>query len=473
MRTARFGERSVLDQLTPGSGDRSAALTLVDGSRVAVVGGGPAGSFFSYFLLKMTEMIGVEIEVDIYEPREFGHFGPGGCNHCGGIVSESLVQLLAAEGIVLPPSVVQRGIDSYVLHMDVGTVRIATPVHEKRIAAVFRGNGPRGTNGSEVDSFDRFLLELTRARGAHVVRRLVSGLEWREGRPSLSHPDGPGSTYDLVAIASGVNSRLVERIESPATTYRPPTTMPTFICEFRFDAETVMRCFGPSMHVFLLDLPRLEFAALIPKGDVVTLCLLGHDIDDALVRAFLDAPEVRACFPGGSPPAVATCTCSPNINVRPSRPTYGDRFVVVGDGGVTRLYKDGIGAAYRTAKAAAAAAVFEGISERAFRDRFAPACRRIANDNRIGRFIFTVNHQIQRRRVSRRAILRMVSREQAGPPTGRPMSEVLWDLFTGSAPYREVFGNTLRPGFLLGIGHNLAWSLLTPDAGGRAHDAVH
>jgi hypothetical protein len=33
------------------------------------------------------------------------------------------------------------------------------------------------------------------------------------------------------------------------------------------------------------------------------------------------------------------------------------------------------------------------------------------------------------------------------------MSEVLWDTFTGSAPYRDIFRRTLMPGFL----GNLSW----------------
>ncbi len=44
-------------------------LNLKDGSRVAVIGGGPAGSFFTYFLLKMAEEIDLDLEVDIFEPR--------------------------------------------------------------------------------------------------------------------------------------------------------------------------------------------------------------------------------------------------------------------------------------------------------------------------------------------------------------------------------------------------------------------
>jgi len=129
-------------------------LFLHHGSRVAVIGGGPAGSLFTYFLFEMAERIGTELAVDIYEPRDFTKAGPQGCNMCGGIISESLVQLLATEGINLPSTVVQRGIDSYVLHMDVGTVRIEPTHREKRIAAVHRGAGPRGVGESRWHSFD-------------------------------------------------------------------------------------------------------------------------------------------------------------------------------------------------------------------------------------------------------------------------------------------------------------------------------
>ena len=111
-------------------------LKLDNGSSVAVIGSGPAGSFLSFFLLELAERAGLNINVDIYDNKDFSKCGPAGCNHCGGIVSESLVQLLATEDINIPTKVAQKGIESYVLHMDVGSVRIETPVHEKRIAAM-------------------------------------------------------------------------------------------------------------------------------------------------------------------------------------------------------------------------------------------------------------------------------------------------------------------------------------------------
>src|SRR5512145_2335088 len=104
-------------------------LALEDGSRVGVIGGGPAGSLFAQFLLRFAQRMELEVAVDVYEPRDFTEPGPAGCNMCAGIVSESLVQALAIEGINLPASIVQRGIDSYVLHTDGGTLRIDTPLH--------------------------------------------------------------------------------------------------------------------------------------------------------------------------------------------------------------------------------------------------------------------------------------------------------------------------------------------------------
>ena len=437
-------------------------FTLVDGSRVAVLGGGPAGSFFAHFVGRLANAIDLDVQVDIYESRSFARSGPAGCNHCGGIVSESLVQLLALEGINLPPGVVQRGIDSYMLHTDVGNVRIETPVREKRIASVFRGNGPRECGGSDVAGLDRFLLELSCSGGANLVRKLVSGLRMREDQVEVLTPDGAAGRYDLVAVATGINSQLVRIVGNVAPAYQPPATLRTFICEFDLGEETVRRCLGDSMHVFLLDIPRLEFAALIPKGRFITLCLLGDDVDDALVERFLATSEVSSVFPGSEVPR-PVCHCFPRINTAPAVRPFADRMVWIGDSGVTRLYKDGIGSAYRTAKAAASTAVLHGVAASDFERHFRPECRALAIDNRIARVIFEITTLIQRLRFVRRGVVRMTAAEQASRGSAKPMSNVLWDVFTGSAPYHEILMRTLRPSFPA----TLAWNVIAGNAPGR------
>jgi len=435
--------------------EEDARLALTDGSRIGVIGGGPAGSFFAFFLLRMAQSIGIDVSVDIYEPRLFDQRGPAGCNHCGGVVSESLVQLLATEGINLPPTVVQRGIDSYVLHTDVGRVRIDTPLQEKRIAAVYRGNGPKQSEPLDIGGFDRYLLDLSAGNGARVVRKLVTGFEWDEGRPQIRTADGDVVTYDLLAVAAGVNSQILEALHTPTLGYQSPGTLRAFICEFHLGQATVKQCLGDAMHVFLLDLPRLEFAALIPKGDFATLCLLGEDVDEPLIESFLAADEVKRCFPGAVVPTPA-CHCFPRINVRAAVRPFADRVVWVGDSGVNRLFKDGIGSAYRTAKAAARTAVFHGIAEADFEKGFWPECRTLILDNRIARLIFGVTTLIQRLRFLRRGVLRMTAREQRDEGRNRLMSSVLWDVFTGSAPYKEILLRTFNPVFPL----RLAWNLV-------------
>jgi flavin-dependent dehydrogenase len=417
---------------------------LRDGSRVAVLGGGPAGSLFTYFLLDMAGRVDLRLEVDIFEPRSFEQSGPLGCNMCGGIVSETLVQNLAVEGVLLSGDVVQRGIDSYQLHTDVGSVRIVMPSHEMRNAAVHRGSGPLDVTEPKWGSFDHHLLTRALDRGARVIHARVEELGRDEGRPTIRVRGGEPQAYDLAVVATGVNTSILKTFEGLGIGYQRPRLTKTLIREYLLGDEAISASLGTSMHVFLLNIPRLEFAALIPKGDYVTMCLLGEDIDNALADTFASAPEVRAVMPDGWDPDARSCQCLPHINVRGVDKPYADRVVFVGDAGVTRLYKDGLGAAYRTAKAAARTAVFEGVSERAFREHFLPVCRSIRSDNRIGELAFILTRLAQRLRPLRRAILAVVEDEQVHERPPR-LSSVLWDIFSGSAPYSDIFRRMLHP----------------------------
>ena len=457
----RLGEREQKRQHGP-------SKTLQDGSRVAVIGAGPAGSMFSYFLLNMAEAMALDVDVDMFEPRHFCHRGPAGCNHCGDVVSESLVQRLAAEGIMLPDGVVQRGIESYTLHMDVGDVEISTPSMEKRIAAIYRGNGPRDSEPLDTYSFDGYLLELAQQKGASLIHRMVTDVHREGEQMCVLCADQHSGNYDLVVVATGVNSRLMETLENQTQEIRRPGRTKTFICEFHLGRKVIRETFGPSMHVFLLDIPRLVFAALIPKGEYVTLCLLGDEIDDELMERFFESPEVRNCFPGGVIPE-HVCHCYPRINIKAARPAYGDRLVVIGDGGTTRLFKDGIGAAYRTAKAAAKTAVFHGVSAENFMNHYAPLCRAINNDNQVGKIIFGFGGLVQKARFARRGVLRMTSNEQNRSDDPRRMSGVLWDLFSGSAPYTDVFLRTLHPAYL----GSLLWNSLVANLPGAMIGTGH
>jgi flavin-dependent dehydrogenase len=354
--------------------------------------------------------------------------------------------------------------------MDRREVRIETPVQEKRIASVYRGTGPRKLDPElkRWKSFDGHLQQLAVERGARPIRQRVSEVSWQDGRPSLAFKGGRPETYDLLAVAVGVNSPSLKLFEDSPVHLEPPLTAKTFIREYFLDEAEVERRLGDAMHVFLLNIPGIEFAAIIPKRNCATVCLLGDEIGRETFELFLESPEVKRCMPAEWRMAEFVCHCSPSMNIRGVAEPYADRLVFVGDSGVSRLYKDGIGAAYRTAKAAARTAVFQGVSANDFQRHYLPTCRCILHDNRAGQLLFAVTSVIQNFGVARRAVLRNVIEEQSDPRLEPRMSSVLWDMFTGSASYREIFLRTLRPAFLLRFSAAVMATLLRRPMGSGA-----
>jgi hypothetical protein len=115
-----------------------------------------------------------------------------------------------------------------------------------------------------------------------------------------------------------------------------------------------------------------------------------------------------------------------------------------------------VGAAYITGKAAANTAVFNGISAAAFRKYYQPVCSSLDRDNKLGRFIFSVTGIIQKSQLLKSAMLNMVIIEQGKKNQNRRMSSILWDTFTGSATYQNIFLRFLNPQLIV----PLLWNIL-------------
>ncbi len=434
----------------------SGNFRLEDGSKIAVIGGGPGGSFFTYFALDYAADLGIDIKIDIYEPKNFNCPGAKGCNFCGGLVSESLIQSLSNDGVMLSSKVIRREIESYTFHLEQGSTVIETPFSEQRIAAMFRGIGPLESNERDGESFDNFLLELCKDSGARVIRERITDAIRTTNGIVLKTRNEPQTRYDLVVGAVGLNAKNLDIFKSICPSYKPPETTKTYISEFKMDSEVIDKHFGNSMHVFLLNLPHIKFGALIPKGHFVTLVLLGNDINKEIVSSFLNSDEVRKLFPPQILlDEITPCKCFPSINVKGAKMTYDNRVVLVGDSASSKLYKNGIGAAYITGKAAANTAIYKGISAAAFKRNYQPVCRELDRDNMLGKLIFSISGIIQKSHLLKSAMLGMVIREQGKKDQKPRMSAILWDTFTGSATYRNIFLRFLNPMLLI----PLIWSI--------------
>jgi len=415
---------------------------LNDGAKIAVIGGGPSGSFFSIFALKMARMLGKELNVTIFEPKDFTKDGPGGCNRCGGIISELLVQTLAVEGINLPDSVVRKGINSYKLHTNEGSVFIATPHFEKTIATVYRGGGPKGMMAGEKESFDNFLLRQAVKEGAVHKPLRIDGITYRNKKPVPLSRNSEIMEADLVVGAFGVNSTAGTLIESMGFGYEEPLTVTTAIAELHMSEQVVAQYFGNSIHLFLLPDKGLKFAAMIPKGAYVTLCILGSEIHGRTVDDFLDKPVVKVVLPK-SDPYKLECRCLPKMNVGAPKIAFSDRVVMCGDAGSTRLFKDGLGAAYLMGKAIAKTVVFHGVGRQHLKGSYKPVYRSILIDNYFGRVLYAVTDILRKNSVFTKGMLEVIQREQEGVAGHVVLSSILWDMFTGNERYRNIFPKAL------------------------------
>ena len=434
-------------------------LQLNDNSSIAVVGGGPAGSFFTYFALDFSKRIDLDITIDIYEAKDFTKIGAGGCNHCGGIISESLVQSLASDGIVIPSNIIRNGINTYTLHVEQGKTVIKSPSNEQRIASVFRGCGPKGCLDTSQRSFDDFLLKLCEKNGANIIYEKITNVERVNDGILIDSKSHIKKKYDLIIGAAGLNTKTLEMFASVCPGFVPPEITRTYINEFYLKQDVVETFFGNSMHVFLLDLPKITFGALIPKGNYITLVLLGEDIDKDIVKTFVDSEEVKSYFPTNLDlEEAAHCKCFPYINVKAAKNAFADRVILIGDSASSKLYKNGIGAAYITGRAAAKAAIFEGISAASLHKSYYKTCKEMNLDNNVGKLIFSLTKFIQKSKFLKRGLLQMVIKEQDEDSENRLMSSVLWDTFTGSADYRNILFRVLNPKLLF----NFLWSTLIP-----------
>lgn len=148
------------------------------------------------------------------------------------------------------------------------------------------------------------------------------------------------------------------------------------------------------------------------------------------------------------------CGCNPRIAIGPAQGYYGDHWVAVGDAAVSRLYKDGIGSAFYTSKKAMQVALTRGISKKDFKHHYAPYCQRISQDNMYGRILYklwdaTLDRPWLLQRWTRALRSEMVNSEQR-----QPHVRIVWGMFTGDEPYRDLF--------LLGIQPQAIFSFLFP-----------
>lgn len=425
-------------------------LSLRDGSSIGIIGGGPAGCFFAHFAQQEARKRGISLEITLYDGKTFARSGPLGCNMCAGVVATTLVQKLQEMGFALPENVVQRHITGYYLETPAASIALTPPSDAGPIYTVYRGNGPRGYTSDGNISFDDYLLEQVRKQGVTIINEPVLEIHLPEsperGKVTVVSRSGIARDFHLVVGAFGIHGPLAKQVASLNFGYRPPPSMPSYQAELYLGEEAVSRHLGNAIHIYALNLPGIQFAALTPKKAHVTVTLVGAKAGPEALTAFLAHPAVRRRLPSQWRLPADHCHCRPRVPVGPCRHPFTDRLVIVGDASNSRLYKNGLESAFITGRAAAQTAIRYGVARAAWERHYYPVCRSIARDSFYGHIIFAINNLIMpSHRLSRILLTAVVREQQAYPLPQRLLNGILWNTFTGDRPYGTILRVALSP----------------------------
>ncbi|OGO45783.1 MAG: hypothetical protein A2Z05_02905 [Chloroflexi bacterium RBG_16_60_22] len=404
---------------------------------MAVIGGGPAGSFFALYLLLFSRQAGVSPEITVYEPRNFDEPGPKGCKGCAGILSISLLRNLSELGLAVPGEIVQRKIGRFTVHSLYTSISISNPEKDVEIASIYRGGGPRISHYDTHVSFDGWLIREAQKRGARIENRAISAIHL--GQRAEVEVSGEKLPCDLIVLAAGVNAKP---IPIDGINYLPPRTRTMSQDELYAGKDEVETRLGNAARAFLIPRSGVIFGTLVPKGPFINVSVLSSGKHPVGVTDF-----IGHSIPGSRLPAQyqRACGCQPRIAVSSARNFYADRFVAIGDAAVSRLYKDGIGSALLTAREAARTAVHYGVSRHDFKNYYEPLCKKIHRDNLWGRLLFLINDKAKDSRAFLLAQHRLIADEQNNLSGPQSFTRAAWGMFTGSYSYGSIARMTLNP----------------------------
>lgn len=454
---------------------------LEDGGTVVVIGGGPAGAFFSIHLLRRSRELHRQVKVVVIERRResFGRNGGcstagwTGCNCCAGGLSPRLNDVLHRLNLRLPEEVIQSRIHSITVQGYWKNIELQVP-DGREMLSVFRGVRPASRPDRQYN-FDAVLLERALAEGAELISGEVIDADYSEnGRPVVRYrvegAEAPLAA-DFVVFAAGVNEdaafcrgrpSLVRTLQRLALDYRPPRLRPALIFELESPPGVAPNLEG---HLHFVEYGsaalQLEMCSLLPKRGYITVVLVGPSIDASpgpaenkrIIDEFLQLPHIRQLLLPGTRLRTA-CVCNPRLVVGSARQPFADRVAAIGDMATSRLYKDGILSAHHTACALAETLLERGVDRRSLQERYAPTIHRFRRDNRFAALVFFLHRVVFSSSVLSRVLYQAVITERkTRMAPRRRLEQILWKIASGDDQYETTFLAMIHPATL--------WSILS------------
>ena len=449
---------------------------LQDGATVAIVGGGPAGSFFAIHLLRLARERCRRLRVVIFERRRPAP-DPGkdvlsgsyeGCPRCAGGVSPRLSDALAELDIGIADDVLQKRVKSIAVQGNWKPIYMHVP-DGRSMLSVYRGSLPTG-HGPRHASFDAMLMDAAIAHGAELMGNRVNRVFYdHDQRPVLCYTAGTEEqalTADFAAFAGGVNERSDATADHHTSTelfrmlqpaYEPPRLRKALIVELAAPTDCIELAEG-TLHYLESSVGqlRLDMCSIMPKQGYFTISLIGRSVDEAgsqkerleLIGRFLTTPRVRRVLPTEASLRIR-CICNPNIVVGTATLAYGHRVAAVGDMATSRQYKDGILAAHDMARDLAKVVLGQGTDSASLAWGYGPTLTRFRRDNRFASVIFFLYRWFFISPTLSRIIYQTFASERKSQPRSRRSFEkIFWGISSGDENYEQIAWAMLRPATL-------------------------
>ncbi len=325
-------------------------LKIVDGSTIAVIGGGPAGSAAAIKLIKEAAKKRIKVNVVIFEGKDFDHH----YNQCVGVLSHPIVEIFERDlEMPFPGHLIKREISSYMLYSSGG--------------GALELSGERGTYATRRILFDRFMLGTAQELGAQIVRSRVTGIEFDRDTGVKVYSEDRFLRADAVVGAFGLDDGIADALEQSSRHsfcyQRPPKVLDTLVAKTHLDMDILQQRFGSRIHAFIpLELRNIEFGAITPKGDHIIINIAGRNLTSGDMDKFLGYAPARSLLKDLSLDGIDYY--KGKYPIRPAHGIIGDRFTAAGDAtGLIRPYKGkGINVALETGAKAAEVMIRNGIS---------------------------------------------------------------------------------------------------------------
>ena len=345
-------------------------MLINDGDTVCVVGGGPGGSACAMVLLQEARQLGRKIRVVLIEHKKFSenrHY-----NQCIGVLSPPFEDILKNElDLTLPENLVLNDMEGYCLHSDLLSLDLIGE-ESGRSVSVTRSK------------FDAFMLEEAQKAGAQVVHNRVTSIEVNHDGV-LVYSEGDNFKCAVVVGAFGLDDGTC-RIFEQGTPYRQPDFLNTVITRL-YPGEEFIQSMGSTIHAFLLSHPGLEFGAVTPKGEHISINIAGRKVSSHIMMEFLRSVPVQRFLPPHKRREKPLNYFKGKFPIAPARNLFGDRYVTIGDAaGLMRPFKGkGINSAINTGIYSARSIMRHGVSKQAFAENFYHDCSVLTEDLPFGR----------------------------------------------------------------------------------------